>query len=135
MAIAHVPCSVGNGYSTYAPQSGSMSLVLQRLIWCARCSLLGYGKSWIARTLGKSAQQFLMRQDRSHVAAPASGMSGYQGILGQSPVLPLKTQECIRRMIPILEHGTPMSKERWIGHPSIPSRTFKPSQYLMTLPV
>ena len=38
-------------------------------------------------------------------------------------------------MIPILECGTPMSKERWIGHPSIPLRVFGPSQYLMTPPI
>ena len=46
-----------------------------------------------------------------------------------------KTQEHIKRMIPILERGTPMSKERWIGHPSIPPRTLGPSQYVMTPPV
>ena len=38
-------------------------------------------------------------------------------------------------MIPILECGTPMSKERWIEHPSIPPRVFGPSQYLLTPPV
>ena len=38
-------------------------------------------------------------------------------------------------MISILEYGTPMSKERWIGHPSIPPRVFGPSQYLVTLPI
>ena len=38
-------------------------------------------------------------------------------------------------MIPILECGTPMSKERWIGHLSIPTRVFGPSQYLMMPPV
>ena len=38
-------------------------------------------------------------------------------------------------MIPILEQGTPMSKERSIGHPSIPPRVFGPSQYLVMLPV
>ena len=46
-----------------------------------------------------------------------------------------RTRECIRRMIPILECGTPMSKERWIEHPSIPPRVFGPSQYLLTPPV
>ena len=50
-------------------------------------------------------------------------------------VPPPKTQESIKRMIHILEHGTPMSKERWIGHPSIPLRVFSPSQYLMTPPI
>ena len=54
---------------------------------------------------------------------------------GAMGVPPPRTQECIRRMIPILEHGTSMSKERWIGHPSIPPRVFGPSQYLVTLPV
>ena len=44
-----------------------------------------------------------------------------------------KTRECIKKMITILEHGTPMSKERWIGHPSILLRVFGPSQYLVTL--
>ena len=38
-------------------------------------------------------------------------------------------------MIPILECGTPMLKERWIGHPSIPPRVFGPSQYLVMPPV
>ena len=37
-------------------------------------------------------------------------------------------------MIAILEHGTPASKDRWPGHPSIPPRVFGPSQYLMTPP-
>ena len=38
-------------------------------------------------------------------------------------------------MIVILERGTPMLKERWIGPPSILLRMFGPSQYLMTLPI
>ena len=38
-------------------------------------------------------------------------------------------------MIPILERGTPMSKERSIGHPSIPPRVFGPSQYLVMSPI
>ena len=38
-------------------------------------------------------------------------------------------------MIPILEQGTPTSKERWIGHPSIPPRVFGPSQYLIMPPI
>ena len=50
-------------------------------------------------------------------------------------VPPPRTRERIRKMIPILEHGTPMLKERWIGHPFIPPRVFGPSQYLMTPPV
>ena len=54
---------------------------------------------------------------------------------GATGVPPPKIQECIGRMIPILQHGTPMSKERWIGHPSIPPRTFGPSQYLVMPPV
>ena len=46
-----------------------------------------------------------------------------------------KIQECIKRMIPILECGTPMLKDRWIGHPSIPLSMFGPSQYLVMPPV
>ena len=41
----------------------------------------------------------------------------------------------IKRMIIILERGTPALKVRWLGHPSIPPRVFGPSQYLMTPPV
>ena len=33
----------------------------------------------------KSAQRILINQDRSLVAAPAMGVSGYQGTLGHSP--------------------------------------------------
>ena len=54
---------------------------------------------------------------------------------GAMGVPPPRTRECIKRMILILEHGTPMSKDRWIGHPSIPPRVFRPSQYLMIPPV
>ena len=54
---------------------------------------------------------------------------------GAIGVPPPRTQECTKRMIPILEHGTPMSKERWIGHPSIPLRVFLPGQYLVMLPI
>ena len=85
VAIAHVPRSVGKGYSTYAPHNGTISLVLQSLMWWARCNQLGYGKSCMARTLGKSPQQILMNQDRSRRAAPVSGVSGYQGTLGHLP--------------------------------------------------
>ena len=85
VAMGHVPHSVGNGYLMYASHSGSMSLVFWSLIWWARCNLFGYRKSWMAWTLGKSAQQISMSQDRSHVAAPASGVSGYQRTLGHSP--------------------------------------------------
>ena len=45
-----------------------------------------------------------------------------------------KTRDHIKRMIAILEHGTPALKDRWRGHPSIPLRVFGPSQYLMTPP-
>ena len=37
----------------------------------------------------------------------------------------------IKRMIAILKHGMPASKDRWPGHPSIPLRVFGPSPYLM----
>ena len=37
MAIAHVPCSVGNSYSTYAPHSYSRD----RTCWCCWCRQLG----------------------------------------------------------------------------------------------
>ena len=46
-----------------------------------------------------------------------------------------RTRGHIKRMIVILERGTPASKDRWPGYPSIPPRVFGPSQYLMTLPV
>ena len=46
-----------------------------------------------------------------------------------------RTRECIKRMIIILEGGTPALKDRWPGHPSIPPRMFGPSQYLMMPPV
>ena len=39
----------------------------------------------MAQTLGKSPQQILMNQDKSHRAAPVSGVSGYHGMLGHSP--------------------------------------------------
>ena len=54
---------------------------------------------------------------------------------GAMGVPPPKSCECIKRMIPILEWGTPTSKERWIRHPSIPPRVFGPSQYLVMPPV
>ena len=54
---------------------------------------------------------------------------------GAMEVPPPRTRECIKRMILILECGTPMSKDRWSEHPYIPPRVFGPSQYLMTLPV
>ena len=85
VAMPHEPRSVGSGYSMYASHSGSMSLVVQSLMWWARCNLFGYGKSWMAQTLGKSAWHISINQDRSHVAAPAMGVSGYQGTLGHSP--------------------------------------------------
>ena len=46
-----------------------------------------------------------------------------------------RTRECIKWMIIILEFGTPVLKDRWPGHPSIPPRVFGPSQYLVTPPV
>ena len=46
-----------------------------------------------------------------------------------------RTRERIKRMIIVLERGTPASKDRWPGHPSIPSRVFGPSQYLVLPPV
>ena len=91
VAMPHVPHSVGSGYSMYALHSGSMSLVFQSLIWWARCNLLGYGKSWMARTLRKSAWHISINQDRSHVAAPVMGVSGYQGTLGHSPPCRIKS--------------------------------------------
>ena len=50
---------------------------------------------------------------------------------GATGLPPPRTRECIKRMVVILEHGTPASKDRWPGHPSIPPRVFGPSQYLM----
>ena len=40
----------------------------------------------------------------------------------------------INRIIAILKHGMPASKDRWPGHPSIPLRVFGLSQYLMMPP-
>ena len=54
---------------------------------------------------------------------------------GAMAIPPSKTQECIKKMIAILEHGTPVPKERWIGHPSILLLVFGPSQYLVTPPI
>ena len=45
VAMAQVPHSVGRGYSKYVPHNSALSLVLQSLLWCARWSQLGYGKS------------------------------------------------------------------------------------------
>ena len=60
----------------------------------------------------------------------------FQRILpGAMGVPPPQTCKHIKRMIPILDGGTPASKGRWIGHPSIPPRVFGPSQYLMMPPV
>ena len=41
---------------------------------------------------------------------------------------PPKTRELIKRIITLMECDTPESKERWIGHPSIPLRMFGLSQ-------
>ena len=49
--------------------------------------------------------------------------------------VPPRTREYIKRMIVVLERGTPASKDRWPGYPSIPPRVFGPSQYLVTLQV
>ena len=46
-----------------------------------------------------------------------------------------KTREYIKQMIVIMECDTPISKERWLGHPSIPPRMFGPRQYLVTPPI
>ena len=52
---------------------------------------------------------------------------------GATGVPPPGTRDCIKRMIVILECGTPALKDRWWpGHHSIPPRVFGPSQYLMT---
>ena len=47
-------------------------------------------------------------------------------------VPPPKMRDHIKRMIAIIEHGSPALKDRWPGHPSILPRVFGPSQYLMT---
>ena len=83
--MAWVLHSVGRGYSTYAPHNSAISLVLQSLMWCARWSQLGYRKSCKAQTLGNSPWQISMNQDKSQRAAPVSGMSRCQGMLGHSP--------------------------------------------------
>ena len=51
---------------------------------------------------------------------------------GAMGVPPPKMRDRMKRMIAILEHGMPASKDWWLGHPSIPPRVFGPSQYLMT---
>ena len=85
VAMAQVLHSVGRGYSIYAPHNSTILLVLQSLMWCARWSRLGYGKSCKARTLGKGPWQILMNQDKSQRAALVSGLFGYQGMPGHSP--------------------------------------------------
>ena len=52
---------------------------------------------------------------------------------GAMGVPPPRTREHIKRMILILEHGTPALKDRWPGHPFIPPRVFGPSQFLVML--
>ena len=52
---------------------------------------------------------------------------------GAMGVPPPRTRKRIKRMIIILEHGTPALKDRWPGHTFIPQRVFGPSQYLMML--
>ena len=57
----------------------------------------------------------------------------FQRMLPGATEVPLpRTRECIKRMIVVLECGTPASKDRWPGHPSIPPKVFGLSQYLMT---
>ena len=46
-----------------------------------------------------------------------------------------RCRDYIKRMITIMECDTPTSKDRWIGHPSIPPRMFGLKQYLVTPPV
>ena len=46
-----------------------------------------------------------------------------------------KMREYIKQMIVIMEHDTPISKDRWLGHPSIPLRMFRLTQYLVTPPI
>ena len=46
-----------------------------------------------------------------------------------------KHSRILKEMIIILKHGTYESKERWIGHPSIPLRVFGPKPYLVTPPI
>ena len=58
----------------------------------------------------------------------------FQRMLPGTTGVPLpRTRDCIKRMTTILEQGTPASKDRWPGHPSIPPRVFGHSQYLTKL--
>ena len=54
---------------------------------------------------------------------------------GTTGTPPLKMREYIKQMIAIMECDTPILKERWLGHPSIPLRMFEPRQYLVTAPI
>ena len=56
-------------------------------------------------------------------------------LLGAVGTPPLRTRDYIRRMIAIIKHDTHESKDKWIGHPSIPPRVFGPEQYLVTPPI
>ena len=58
-----------------------------------------------------------------------------QMLPGATGIPPPRTQEYIKRMIIILEHGMHKSKDRWIGHPFIPPRKFCLRQYLVTPPI
>ena len=59
----------------------------------------------------------------------------FQRLLPGATGVPLpKMRDRIKRIIAILEHGTPALKDRWLGHLSIPPRVFGPSQYLMIPP-
>ena len=113
--MAHVPCSVGNGYLMYVPHLGSMSLVFQSLMWWARCNLFRYGKSLMAQTLGKSAWHISINQDKSLVAAPVTGVSGYQGTLGHSPPCKIEPSTTVtsvwKKMFDILWPSLSIPKE------------------------
>ena len=92
---------------------------------------------WI-RTQTTSCNEFIwVFKDKRHKDC----LSVVQDVLfqrmlpGAIGVPPPRTREHIKRMIVVLECGTPALKDRWPSHPSIPPRVSGPSQYLMMPPV
>ena len=77
---------------------------------------------------------FCNRRHRDCLATAQDVLFGHL-LPGATGIPPPKTREYIKKMIAIMEHDTPTSKDRWIGHPSIPPRMFGPRQYLVTPPI
>ena len=72
--------------------------------------------------------------DKNCLATAQDVLFGHQ-LLGATGTPPPKTREYIKKMIAIMECDTPISKDRWLGHPCIPPRMSGPRQYLVTPPI